>query len=222
MEGAEKTSNLITKLGRRAIPIQADVSKSDIVRSFVKLTLERFGQIDILVNNAAIRRVKKVIDITDEEWKQEIDVNLSGFFYCIREVAPHMIKRGKGRIINIGSVASFGGWMGRASYCAAKGGVLSLTKAVALELRGTGTTVNMIAPGYIQTALTRPEDEAAAKAYTLVGRFGKPEEIANGALYLASDDAAFVDGTILVIDGGFLAHEMSEPLPMVKERLFGK
>lgn len=168
-------------------------------------TLADFGQIDILVNNAGILRDATLMKITAEQWQQVIDVNLSGVFHCTKAVAPHMVERKYGRIINASSVVGLYGNFGQTNYVAAKAGVIGMTKVWARELGRKGVTVNAIAPGFIGTEMITAMPDKIIQAMndkTPLGRIGTPEEVAKAYLFLASDDASYVTGAVLSVDGG--------------------
>src|SRR3990172_12338567 len=173
----------------------------------VKAAVEKFGGLDILVNNAGVALMADLENTTDEIWQKTIDVDLKGVFLGTKAAVPEMEKRGKGKIINTASIAGLVGFAGITAYCAAKGGVVNMTKEMALDLAAKKINVNAIAPGVIKTNMTADilKDEKMAQgmlAQTPIGRFGEPEDIAYGALYLASDESDFVTGHTLVIDGG--------------------
>ena len=207
------TAEEIKKLGREALIVQADVSKKEQVDNMVRQVVAKFGRIDILVNNAGVVAFKPFDQMTEGEWDEVINVNLKGQFLCIKAVAPHMEKAGKGRIINLASVASGGvgvGFPNLAHYCASKGGVVALTEELALELSPKGINVNAIAPGAIDTDMTQsikenPEVLKATLGRIPKGRLGKPEDIAVMAVFLASDEADYCTGTVFYVDGGWLA-----------------
>ena len=176
----------------------------------IKLAVDKFGGLDIIVNNAGVAPMGDVSSTTDEIWQKTIDVDLKGVFLGIRASVPEMEKRGKGKIINIASIAGLIGFQGITAYCAAKGGVVNLTKEAALDLAPKKINVNAIAPGVIKTAMTTDilKDEKMAQTMltqTPIGRLGEPEDIAWAAVYLASDESDFVTGHILVVDGGWIA-----------------
>lgn len=196
----------ISKIGDTAI-FRADISSPDEVGDMVKKVTDRFGRIDVLVNNAGIAQQKLFTDITDEDWQRLISVNLSGVFYSCRAVLPQMISRKYGRIINISSMWGEVGASCEVHYSAAKAGVIGLTKALAKEEGPSGITVNAIAPGAIRTNMLSGFSEAdldALRDETPVGRLGEPEDIASAALFLASDEASFITGQVLGINGGFV------------------
>ncbi|MDA4114354.1 MAG: SDR family oxidoreductase [Thaumarchaeota archaeon] len=202
------------KNGRgEAMFVKTDVSKSPEVRNLVETVIKRFGRIDILFNNAALSPVGTVLDTSEKEWSDVIGTNLTGTFLCTRYVLPHMIERKKGVIINTGSINSLMAMKKEAAYDASKGGVLMLTRAVALDFAEFNIRANCICPGAIETPMLRdilnqaPDPEAAeadlARKHPL-GRIGSPEDVANMALFLASDESSFVTGTAMPVDGGIL------------------
>ena len=191
---------------------RADITKRSDVEKMVKEAVSTLGRIDILVNNAGSRITKRFLDHTEEDWRRMIDVNLTGHFLCCKAVVPEMLKSGGGNIINMVSVASYVGRPSRTGYCAAKGGLLAFTRALALDLAGTNIRVNAIAPGLIESPLHAEQGEAPTSGpgvawgkETLVGRWGQPEDVASAAVYFASDESTFVTGAELRIDGGWLA-----------------
>jgi 3-oxoacyl-[acyl-carrier protein] reductase len=195
----------IHSLGRKAITIQANVGNSAEVDAMVKQTLETFGQLDILVNNAGITRDNLLMRMKDEEFDEVINTNLKGVFNCVRSVTRTMMKQRSGRIINISSVVGTLGNPGQANYVAAKAGVIGLTKSAARELASRGITVNAIAPGFITTDMTdKLSEEMRAQLLRQIplARFGQPDDIAKTVLFLASDEASYMTGQTLHIDGG--------------------
>jgi 3-oxoacyl-[acyl-carrier protein] reductase len=203
-EGLEVV-NEITKIGQRAIYIQADVSDPDQVEKMVEKIISEFGKIDILVNNAGIIVDKLLRDMTIEEWNKVIVVNLTGVFNCTKSVIEYMQKQKSGKIINISSVSGQIGNMGQANYSASKAGVISFTKTVAKEYAREGVIVNAVAPGFIRTRMveTIPEKviEKILKQIPL-SRLGEPEEVAKLVRFLASDDAKYITGQVISINGG--------------------
>jgi len=195
----------IESLGRKALIIKANVGNSAEVDAMVKKTLEAFGQLDILVNNAGITRDNLIMRMKDEEFDEVINTNLKGVFNCVRSVTRTMMKQRSGRIINISSVVGSMGNPGQANYVAAKAGVIGLTKSAARELASRGITVNAIAPGFITTDMTdKLSDEIKAQLLLQIplARFGQPDDIAKTVLFLASNEASYMTGQTLHIDGG--------------------
>jgi NAD(P)-dependent dehydrogenase (short-subunit alcohol dehydrogenase family) len=201
----------VSRFGDKAIFVKCDVSKSEEVESLVKVCLEKFGKVDVIVNNAGIGSLGDVLSMSDDVWHRTIEINLSGVFYGIRAAGKIMKEKGiKGSIINMTSILGSVGFEGASAYCASKGGVGQLTRTSALELAPSGIRVNAIAPGFIKTNMTKgvQEDDKLSKlvnGMTPLGYMGEPDDIANAALYLASDDSKYVTGSILYVDGGWTA-----------------
>ena len=202
---AEETAQLCREKGARVLAMQADVSSAQAVTDFFAAVEQEFGKVDILVNNAGINRDNLIMRMKEEEFDQVIDTNLKGTFLCMKAVARGMMKRRSGRIINLSSVVALRGNAGQVNYCASKAGVIGMTKSMARELAGRGVTVNAIAPGFIETDMTAklPEDVKTSMAASIpMGHMGQAEDIANVAAFLASDEAAYVTGQVLCVDGG--------------------
>lgn len=197
----------------RAEFVKVDVSQSDQVKKLVDDTVNKYGKLDIMINNAGVALLGKdgkIADVTEDTWDRVIDINLKGVYFGMKYAIPHMLKQGGGVIINNASIAGLVGFPNLAAYCASKGGVIQLTKATALDYANDNIRVNAICPGVIRTAMTEPlladrEAREGLERATPLPRLGEPEDIARAALYLASDDASFVTGTTLVVDGGWLA-----------------
>jgi 3-oxoacyl-[acyl-carrier protein] reductase len=195
------------ELGGRCIAVKCDVSNRDDAKEMIKRTIEEFGKLDIMVNNAGIFPNKGFFELEEDMWEKTIDINLKGVFNCTQEAARVMGKGG--RIISISSIASHIGFQGLSHYCASKAGVDGFTRAVALELAGKGITVNAVCPGLIETpgvADTFKDPEFLKKTLEGIplGRAGKPEDIANLVAFLASDEAGYITGQTIVIDGGWI------------------
>ncbi len=193
-----------------AIGVRVDVTDKAAVDAMVRDALSAFPAVDILVNNAGARIIKSFTQHTLEDWRRMIDINLTGPFLCSQAVAPHMLARRAGSIIHIASIASFMGRPGRVAYVAAKTGLLGLTRAMTVDFTGTGVRVNAIAPGMIATPFNAMFSESAETGpvwakENAVGRWGKPDDIANAAVFLASDESAFICGAEIKVDGGWLA-----------------
>lgn len=190
--------------GVKAVAIQADVSLADDARHLVNEVKERFGRIDILVNNAGITRDRTFRKLTDEDWNQVIQVNLNSLFYITQAAVPSLLESENGRIINISSIIGQAGGFGQTNYSAAKAGIIGFTKSLALELAKSKVTVNSICPGFIETdmlAYVKEEIREQIKSRIPQRRFGLPEEIAKGVLYLVKD-GAYITGQSLNINGG--------------------
>jgi len=204
---AEKTVADIEALGRKSFAVQADSADPDSAKVLISAALEQLGHIDILVNNAGITRDDLIMRMKPEDWDDVIGTNLSGTFWAIKATTRPMMKARSGRIINITSVSGQAGQMGQANYSSAKAGIIGLTKATARELASRGITCNAVAPGFVMTELTQDLDEKlldAIKAQTPLGRFASPEEIADAVAFLASDEAAYITGQVLAVDGGLV------------------
>lgn len=209
--GAEETAGMIESQGGTALAVETDVSQPDSVERLVERTLGRFSRVDVLLNNAAIQVSKTVEDTTFEEWNREIAVNLGGVFLCSKFFLRHL-RETKGNIINMSSVNGFFVEPFCAGYCATKAAIIGLTKAMAIDHGKEGIRVNCICPGYIDTGLAEgyfqaQPDPAAARAAAgklhALWRIGRPEEVGRAAVFLASDEASFVTGAAIVVDGGF-------------------
>ncbi|KZE18637.1 MULTISPECIES: 2-dehydro-3-deoxy-D-gluconate 5-dehydrogenase KduD [Sphingomonas] len=207
---ATDTAEQVRALGRRAEIVSADLSTIAPVDRVVAETLERLGRLDILVNNAGIIRRADAVDFTEEDWDAVVDTNLKSVFFLCQAAGRHMIAQGQGRIINIASMLTFQGGVRVPSYTASKSGIGGLTKLLANEWAKHGVTVNAIAPGYIATNNTAalqadPARNAAILDRIPAGRWGNPGDLGGAAVFLASDAAAYVQGHILAVDGGWLA-----------------
>ena len=204
---ADETASGIEEAGREALAVQADVTDPDAAEALVKAALEAFGKVDILVNNAGITRDDLIMRMSLDAWREVLETNLFGAFYTIKAATRPMLKARGGRIVNIPSVSGQAGQTGQANYSAAKAGLIGLTKATARELASRGITCNAVAPGFVLTELTQglPDAlKAELTARTPLGRFGTAEEIADAVAFLASDEAAFITGQVLAVDGGLV------------------
>ena len=205
----EKISNELNNSGHSASPYPCDVSILNDFKKLVDDTASEFGKIDILINNAGITKDNLIMRMSESEWDKVIEVNLKGVFNGIKSVSRQMMKQKYGRIINISSIVGLIGNAGQANYAASKAGVIGLGKAISKELASRNITVNTIAPGYIETDMVESIQEAAKeKLFNQIplGRIGKPEEIASAVLYLASDEASYITGQTIAIDGGMTSN----------------
>ena len=207
-----ETMDMIENLGGDAIFIKCDVSKSEDVKSLIKKTIATFGRLDFAFNNAGIEGTSAPTqDCSEENWDKTIGINLKGIWLCMKYEIPEMLKKNKGAIVNCASVAGLVGFQGLSAYVASKHGIIGLTKTAALEYAQLGIRVNVVCPGVIQTPmidrLTGKKKDSIEQFTGLepVGRFGEPEEIANAVLWLCSDEASFVTGIAMPVDGGFVA-----------------
>jgi 3-oxoacyl-[acyl-carrier protein] reductase len=204
---SRETAREIQAMKRRALAVQGDVADVDSAENVVKAALDAFGKIDILVNNAGITRDDLIMRMSPEAWRDVLETNLFGAFWMTKAVTRPMLKARGGRIVNITSVSGQAGQMGQANYSAAKAGLIGLTKATARELASRGITVNAVAPGFVLTELTQDLPDALKEEITSrtpLGRFGTTEEVANAVAFLASDEAAYITGQVLAVDGGLV------------------
>jgi len=205
-EGVD-TAREIEKKGRKAGFYKVDITALDAVNSVVEKVLEEFGRIDILVNNAGITRDTLLMRMEESDFDLVVKVNLKGTFNCTKAVLKPMMKARWGRIINISSIIGLMGNVGQANYAASKAGIIGFTKSVAKELGKRNITVNAVAPGFIRTPMTeRLSDEVKEGYFKLIplGRFGEPEDVAKVVRFLASDDAGYITGQVIQVDGGLL------------------
>jgi 3-oxoacyl-[acyl-carrier protein] reductase len=202
---AEEVVQQIQGMGGEAIAVKADVSNYEEAQRLIQSALDHFGRLDILVNNAGTTRDALLVRMSEEDWDVVINTNLKGAFNCTKAAQRTMIKQRYGRIVNITSIAGLAGNPGQANYAAAKAGLVGFTKAVAKELGSRNITVNAVAPGYVPTDLTAtlpPELVAKGIEMTPLGRPGTPEDIANAVAFLVSDEASYITGQVLSVDGG--------------------
>lgn len=201
----------IRKAGHKALFVETDVSDSRDVENMVEKTIRAFGKADILVNNAGILVKKPILDMSEEDWDRVLDTNLKGAFLCIRHTVGHMMKQKKGKIVNIASMGAKIGLHNDCGYCASKGGIISLTTSLGIDLAPLGINVNAIGPGIIDTPMV---NDVATQGKDFIkngiektprGVIGKPEDIAAAALFLASDESDFVVGQTFFVDGGFIS-----------------
>jgi len=214
IDGGRNVVDEINKKGGKAIFVHCDVSKASDCKHAVQETVEKFGGIEILFNNAGVIRRATVLDTTEAEWDLVMDVNLKSIYLFSKFAIPHIAKAGGGSIVNMSSGWGLRGGRKAVSYCAAKGAVINMTRAMALDHAGDNIRVNCLCPGDVDTAMLRNEarqlgqsevDFMLDAAYRPLGRIGSPEEIAQAVLYLVSDVSSYITGTALVIDGGGLA-----------------
>lgn len=204
-ENLRATAEIIRQQGRRALPLKADVTVAEAVQAAVAQAMEQFGRLDILVNNAGITRDGLLLRMKLEDWDDVLRTNLTGMFLCTRAVLPHMLKARYGRIINITSVMGQMGSAGTTNYAASKAGIIGFTKALAREVASRQITVNAVAPGLIDTAMTQVLDEKRRQeilALIPLGRIGRGQEVAAGVVFLASEAAGYITGHVLNINGG--------------------
>lgn len=206
-EEALKTKEEIENLGVKCIVIKCDVSKSEEVNEMINKTIKEFGRVDILVNNAGITKDNLLMKMKEEDFDKVIDINLKGVFNCTKAVTRPMMKNKYGKIINISSVVGVIGNVGQANYCASKAGVIGFTKSTARELASRNININAVAPGFIDTDMTKvlSDDIKNSMLSTIPKKeFGKPEDIANAVVFLASDMSSYITGQVINVDGGMV------------------
>ena len=204
-EKAEEVVSLIKKSGGKAYPVKANVADEDSVNQLIKTVLEKSQKINILINNAGITRDGLIMRMKTQDWQTVINLNLTGVFLCTRAVSRQMIKQRQGRIINITSVVGLMGNAGQANYASAKAGVIGLTKSTAKEFASRGITVNAVAPGFIETDMTKELNAEGVLSVIPLGRFGSPEDVAGTVEFLAASPAAsYITGQTIQVDGGMV------------------
>jgi len=202
---AEAVVEAIEKAGGEAVAVQADISIAPDAGRLAKAALDVFGRVDILVNNAGITRDTLLVRMSEADWDHVLDTNLKGAFHCTKAVLRPMMRQRYGRIINISSIAGVRGNAGQTNYSAAKAGLIGFTKSLAKEVGSRNITANAVAPGYIETELTADLSDGireAAQEMAALGRIGTPEDVAGAVAFLVSDDAGFITGEVLQVDGG--------------------
>ena len=202
---AQAVADEVAAMGRKAICLSADVTDAAAVRAMVAEAIEQLGGLDILVNNAGITRDRTLRKLSPEDWEAVLRVNLTGAFNCCQAVLEHMLERGSGRIVSMASVVGLMGNFGQGNYAASKAGLIGFSKSLAREVARKGITVNCIAPGFIDTEMTQaipPDVQQQILGQIPMGKMGGPQDVANAALFLASDEAAYITGHVISVNGG--------------------
>jgi 3-oxoacyl-[acyl-carrier protein] reductase len=216
LAASRRVAGSLRKKGRSALVVRADVSRKSDVEAMIQKVLEEFGRIDILVNNAGLAVVGPSAELEEQRWREGIDVMLNGVFFCSQAAGREMIKQKSGKIINIASINGIGAFPERACYCSAKAGVMALTKALGCEWARFNINVNAVAPGYVETDLMKhlvtagTLDKKEIEMRTPMGRLATAEEVADSVAFLASEDAKFIEGQTIVVDGGWTAYVYTE------------
>ena len=206
-EAAEEVVKAIQSSGGEALAVRGDVSVPEMAQGLIGAALSSFGRVDILVNNAGITRDTLLMRMSEEDWDAVLDTNLKGAFNCIKSVTKTMMKQRYGRVVNVTSVVGLAGNAGQTNYSSSKAGLIGLTKSVAKELGSRNITVNAVAPGFVETELTdtlSDEMKSATVSMTPLGRLGSPEDIAYAVAFLVSENASFITGQVLSVDGGLV------------------
>lgn len=198
----------ISNFNKNVMSVKCDLSDALQIKNMIKLVNEKFGGVDILVNNAGVSSIKMLCDVSEIEWDKTFDVNVKSAYLCINEVSPHMVHNKWGRIINVSSVWAHMGSACEAHYCASKSALLGLTKALSKEFALSGITVNCVSPGLIDTKMNAhltQEEMKEVLSEIPIGTIGKPEDVANAVLFLASDKSSYITGQTICVDGGWTA-----------------
>lgn len=206
-EKAIETENEIKALGVEVLRVKGDISNISDVENLINTAKEKFGKIDIMVNNAGITKDTLILRMKEEDFDSVINVNLKGVFNCLKTITPIMVKQREGKIINLSSVVGLSGNAGQVNYAASKAGVIGMTKSLAKEIGARGITVNAVAPGFIETDMTEvlgDKFKEEAKKSIPLKRLGKPEDVANVVAFLASEDANYITGQVIQVDGGMV------------------
>jgi 3-oxoacyl-[acyl-carrier protein] reductase len=208
MVAAEEVASLARERDVQALACRTDVAQWEEVEALVQQVVDQFGRLDFMINNAGVTRDGLLLRMDEESWNVVLDTNLKGAFHGTKAALRPMVKQRSGRVVNVTSILGFAGNAGQANYCAAKAGIIGLTRATAREVASRGVTVNAVAPGYIATRMTEglPEQVTAELLKRIpLGRQGTPEEVAASILFLCSDAASYITGQVLVLDGGMTA-----------------